>query len=331
MTNSQFNVLIVGAGSIGAFYDSPESEYILTHAHGFSAHPGFNLLGFVDTNIERAQSAAQLWTGKAFVSLEDAFDKEQVDIACIAVPDEMHYALLKRISTFPVKAVFTEKPLTKTVREAEEIVAIYGNRLVPVCVNYKRGFVPEFETLRDEIKRETFGKYLTGSGYYGKGLLHNGSHLIHLLCSLIGDIVEYRIVACENDFYDDDPSISATLIFDNKKRFNLNHISCSHFTIFEVDLIFENGRVRITDTGFNIEYHAIVENNIFKGYNFLTKAAEVNTVIGKSLYYSASNIYNHLTNEEPLKCSLHDAFKIMLVCDELQSSLRGSSQSDAPK
>jgi predicted dehydrogenase len=324
MTDSQFNVLIVGAGAIGAFYDTPESEYILTHAHAFSAHPGFNLLGFVDTNLERVQSAAQLWRCRAFGSIEEAFEKEQVDIVCIAVPDELHYAVLKQLSGLPLKAVFTEKPLTKTVREAEEIVAIYGNRMVPVCVNYKRGFVPEFEELRDKIKKETFGKYLTGTGYYGKGLLHNGSHLIHLLCFLIGDIEEHTIVASENDFYSDDPSISATLTFDNKNLFNLHHISCNHFTIFEVDLIFENGRVRITDTGFKIEYHAIIEHNIFKGYKFLTKSEEVNTLIGKSLYYSASNIYNHLTNEEPLKCTLLDAFKAMLICDKIQSSLRTS-------
>ena len=331
MTESQFSVLIVGAGAIGASYDTPESEYILTHAHAFSAHPGFNLLGFVDIDLERVQGAAQLWGCKAFGSVEEAVEKEKIDIICIAVPDDLHYTLLKEVSALSLKAVFTEKPLTKTIREAEEIVAIYGNRMVPVCVNYKRSFVPEFESLRDKIKRGTFGKYLTGTGYYGKGLLHNGSHLLHLLCFLIGDIVEHTVVASENDFYSDDPSISATLIFDNQKLFNLHHISCSHFTIFEIDLIFENGRVRITDTGFKIEYHAIVEHNIFKGYNCLTKSEEINTLMGKSLYYSANNIYNHLTHEEPLKCTLHDAFKAMLICDKIQSSVRTNLQRDAPE
>ena len=322
MTDSQLNVLIVGAGAIGAFYDTPDSEYFLTHAHAFSAHPDFNLLGFVDTNLERVQSAGRLWRCRAFGSIEEAFRNERIDIACIAVPDEMHYALLKKVSALPVRAVFTEKPLTKTLRDAEEIVAIYGNRMIPVCVNYKRSFVPEFEALRNDIKRGALGNYLTGTGYYGKGLLHNGSHLIQLLHFLIGDIEEHTIVASENDFYSDDPSISATLTFDNKKLFNLRHISCSHFTIFEVDLIFENGRVRITDAGFKIEYHAVIEHHVFKGYNFLTKTKEVNTLLGKSLYYSATNIYKHLTNEEPLKCTVHDAFKTMQVCDRIQSGLR---------
>ena len=107
----------------------------------------------------------------AFGSIEEAFEKENVDIVCIAVPDELHYALLKKVSLVPLKSVFTEKPLTKTVTEAEEIVKIFRERDIPVCVNYRRSFVPEFEALRDKIKGEFFGKYLTRTGYYGKGFL----------------------------------------------------------------------------------------------------------------------------------------------------------------
>jgi predicted dehydrogenase len=323
MTDPIFYVLIIGAGAIGAFYDTPESGNILSHAHAFSAHSGFKLLGFVDADLKRAQSAAQLWGCKAFGSIEDVFEKERVDVACIAVPDELHYALLKKVSVLPLKAVFTEKPLTKTVREAEEIVKIFKESKVPVCVNYRRSFVPEFEALRDKIKRNAFGRFLTGTGYYGKGFLHNGSHLIHLLCLLIGDdIRDHKIVASENDFYSDDPSISATITFENKKTFNIHHINCNHFTIFEADFLFENGRVRISDTGFKIEYHKPVANDIFKDYRFLTKSEEVNTQLGKSLYFSADNIYNHLTSDEPLKCNVYDAFKTMLICNQIQSGER---------
>jgi len=322
MSDSIFYVLIIGAGSIGAFYDTPESKNILSHAHAFSAHSGFKLLGFVDTDLKRAQSAAQLWGCKAFGSIENAFEEEKVDIVCIAVPDELHYSLLKKVSVLPLKAVFTEKPLTKTVREAEEIVKIFSEREVPVCVNYRRSFVPEFEALRDKINRNAFGRYLTGTGYYGKGFLHNGSHLIHLLCFLIGDIRDHKIVTSENDFYSDDPSISVTITFENKKIFNIHHINCNHFTIFEADFLFENGRVRISDTGFKIEYYKPVENDIFKDYRFLTKSEEVNTRLGKSLYFSADNIYNHLTTDEPLKCNVYDAFKTMLICNQIQSGER---------
>jgi predicted dehydrogenase len=111
MTGPEFNVLVIGAGAIGAFFDNPDSEHILTHAHAFSAHPGFNLLGFLDTNAERSRNAAQVWKCKAFGSLQEAVERERVDIACVAVPDELHCSILKEIATLPLKAVFTEKPI----------------------------------------------------------------------------------------------------------------------------------------------------------------------------------------------------------------------------
>ncbi|WP_306534108.1 Gfo/Idh/MocA family protein [Geobacter sp.] len=321
MTDATFNVLVIGAGAIGAFYDSPESENMLTHGHAFSAHPGFHLIGFVDCDLERARSAAALWCCKAFGSIEEAFQQEAVDVVCVAVPAEMHYPILKAISGYPLKAVFTEKPLTKTVAEAKEIVSIFAENQVPVCVNYRRCFVPEFEALRDKIKAGNFGKYMTGSGCYGKGFLHNGSHLINLLGYLVGDIKQHRILSQESDCFADDPSISLVVGFDADRLFTMLHVNCNHYTVFEADLFFERGRVRITDTGFRIQYQKTVDSDIFKGYRFLAVSEDLGTSLGRSLYHSADNIYEHLTVGRPLKCTLQDAFMTMLVCNKVQGDL----------
>ena len=54
------NVVIIGAGKIGAFFDSPDSSNILTHAHAFTANRNFRLLGFVDKDLNQAGRAAQI-------------------------------------------------------------------------------------------------------------------------------------------------------------------------------------------------------------------------------------------------------------------------------
>ena len=325
MTDPRFSVLVVGAGAIGALYDTPDSLYVLTHAHGFCAHPGFRLAGFVDTNPDRARDAARRWGGRSFGSLEEAVRADQVDIVSIAVPDELHFDLLMQAAALPVRAVFTEKPLTTRLSEARTILEQYAACRIPVCVNYRRSFVPEFEALRESVRTQAFGRYLTGAGYYGKGLLHSGSHLIHFLCSLFGDVVGHAIVAADNDFSADDPTVSARLSFDGGKVFDLRHVSSSRFVLFEVDLIFDHGRVRVTDTGFKIEYHAPAAHEAFKDFKFLAKGKEVETSLGRSLYYSASNIYNHLTVGEPLKCGLAEAFRTMMICDRIRSSVTGTA------
>lgn len=317
-----FHAIIIGAGKIGAFYDSPGSDLCLSHAHAFSMHPGFKLRGFVDIDIQRAQRAARLWGGTAFESIAQAFEDTKTDVVCIAAPDATHYRLLSEISGHPLKAVLTEKPLTQTLREAEEVVAIYGGNHIPVCVNYRRCFVPEFRMLRDEIKSGIFGEYLTGTGYYGKGLLHNGSHLIQLLAFLLGDVRECMFRSGENDFYPDDPSVSAVLYFEDGKAFHMHHVDCRLFTIFEVDLFFEKGRVRIYETGFKIEYSEPRKQSVFPDYDFLVKTRDIETRLGKSLFFAVDNIYEHLTRAVPLQCTIDDAFKTMLVCDMIQSSER---------
>ena len=59
MTKTTYNVLIVGAGDIGSGFDNPNSTEVLTHAHAFVKHEGFNLIGFVEPNKGVALNAAK--------------------------------------------------------------------------------------------------------------------------------------------------------------------------------------------------------------------------------------------------------------------------------
>ena len=69
----KFNVLVMGAGRIGALFDNPLNKQIITHAHAASKHKNFNLVGFVDKDKENLNKAAQLWNCKGFSTTKDAF------------------------------------------------------------------------------------------------------------------------------------------------------------------------------------------------------------------------------------------------------------------
>jgi len=290
-----FNVLIIGAGNIGAFYDNPQSKNILTHAHAFKKHFGFNLLGFVDLNSQRAQDAANLWGVEAFPTLDAALSKHHVDIVVVAVSDEHHYSVLKELSKYSLKLIFTEKPLTKKIDEGTEIVDIFKERNIPIIINYSRRFVPEFSTLKDEIASGAFGTYLSGSGYYGKGTLHNGSHMVDLLIFLFGNIYKTQTVSRVYDHYDDDPSCSAILTIKSGGKFFMQGIDCRGYSLFELDLLFEKQRVRIFESGFKIEYYEVVESQIFAGYHELKKTKCIDTKLINSISLASDSIYRFLT------------------------------------
>ncbi len=314
----KFNVLIVGAGRIGALFDNPSSKQILTHAHAAKKHKNFNLIGFVDKDKENLDKAAKLWGCKAFSTIKEAFSRNKIDLVCITTPDHLHFETIKQVLEFPVKIILAEKPLAANVEEAQNIIKLSKSKKISIAVNYSRRFVDEINNVKSEIKNGHYGAYLTGSGYYGKGLLHNGSHMIDLLRMLLGEIKSCQNFGTINDYKKTDPSVSVRVEFSNNKSFFLNAINCKKFTIFEADFIFEKARIRIVDYGFVIEKYFVKNDEIFAGYKKLALKKSISTSLGLAMYNAFDNIANFLTKKEPLKCSVEDGYKAIEIISKIK-------------
>ena len=324
-----YSVLIIGAGRIGAFLDLPQSASVQTHAHAFSAHPGFSLVGFVDADIDHAARAAAVWGGRAFASVPEAFLGQSIDIAIVAAPDETHYRLLKALSDRPLRLVFAEKPLTGTAEEAEEIVRLYRERSVSLAVNFSRRFVPEVQGLRNRIASDEFGRFLSGSGWYGKGTMHNGSHLADMVHFLLGKIDTVRTVSSVQDWRNDDPSCSAVLTLNGGSQFFMHAVDSRAFTIFEVDLLFERQRVRIVDSGLAIEMYEVRDNAMYPGFRDLRPVATIATGHLNALACAADNVFSHLEHGTSLWSTGTDGLQAQAICGSiLQGCVKNRPPSD---
>lgn len=317
-----FNVLIIGAGKIGAFFDHPGDDEVLTHAHAFSKHTGFNLLGFVDADQEQARQAASVWGGEAFGNLDEALQRCQVDVVSLAVPDDYHYSYLRELSHSDIKLLFAEKPLTKTLPEALEINELYSTLPIVMEVNYSRRFVPEMIELRHNIRSGAYGRFISGTGYYGKGLFHNGSHMLDLMLSFIGNFTDYQVIGANCDCYEDDPSVSAILTTKEGAFFSLQTVDCRAYTLFEMDLLFENRRLRLVNSGFVVQEYEIRENTLFAGYRNPVMISERGTALRSAIYYAAENIYQHLSKGEALLCTLEEGLNVLRLCQDLKESVK---------
>ncbi len=312
-----FNVLIIGAGKIGALFDAPKDTRVLTYAHAFTANPRFRLAGFVDADILKARHAAGVWGGAAFSSVADVFKLEKIDVAVIATPDVAHAAVLDELSRYPLKLVCVEKPLAKTKKEAGALGGLYKSKGLPVLVNYSRRFVKEFRSLREKIASGAFGKFMTGTGYYGKGLLHNGSHMVDLVRFLLGEVKGGEISGSIVDFFDDDPSVSACLKLESGQDFFLHALDARIVTVFEMDLFFEAMRVRIVDSGFSIEESVFGESPVYSGYQVLLPGAASRTSLDRAMVQVVENIEGHLLHGDALLCGIDDGYKAVEICTDL--------------
>ena len=314
-----YRAAIIGAGRIGAMLDDPSNPHILTHAHGYGASEGFEIVGFVDRDLDKALAASSRWGGATFGSIQELFETQAVDVVSICLPDELHYATLLTLAEKPIKLIFLEKPAVSTPEEADSVRTLYDGLPIRVQVNYTRRFVPEIRNTRDAIKNGNYGKFLTGVGYYGKGLLHNGSHMVDLLQFLVGEVGSVAKIGEVADFYDLDPSVSAVLTMRSGGVFHLCHIDSRRFHIFELDLTFENKRIRIYDLGSMIEEYSVGANRMFEGYQTLNKDLEYSTQHSKAMYHAIANVRNNLDHNEPLVCTLNESLETVKTCSMIMA------------
>lgn len=293
------DTIIIGAGMMAGGYDSPASDLILSHAHAYTKHPDFNLLGFYDINYDKAKEMAVKWNCQAF---EDKKNLPYADIISICTPDLNHISDCFEYAKLNPQLIFLEKPLAHTKHEAEALKKIN----IPVLVNYSRRFSKEFQIVKKQIADNHYGKFLTGVGYYGKGTIHNGSHMVDLINWLISPVVSYEVMNEQNDFYANDTTKSMVLTLLNGSEFYMQGINCHYYTIFELDLLFEKGRIKINNAGNEIQLFRITEHPANNQKN-LCSIQNYRTDLTSVLYNSLDNISHFLYNGEKLLCTLDDA------------------------
>ena len=314
------NSAIIGCGNIGALFDSPRTHDILTHAHAYTAHPGFKLVGFVDQDCKKALHAARKWNGKAYKTIKDLFLAQDVDVVSISTTTKSHYAVMREISKYPIKGGIVEKPVAETSRQTLELLRFNFFKTKPFLVNYSRRYAREFQILKKSILHGHYGAFICGNGYYGKGLINNGSHLLDLLLYL-GFTIR-RIVSQSPRFIDykkNDPSPSFMLTVNNKNPISIYAISSRQYSIFEIDLLFEKGRVRILDSGLYIEEYKIKSDPTFKVYKSLRLEQATKTSINRALYFTVNNLYGIITGKEDALCTIKDALVTQKVCEKIQN------------
>ena len=285
----QYTVLIIGAGQIASGYDTPESLSVLTHAHAIIKHSKFSLLGFYDTDMYIATQAAAKWGVKAYNKPVHA------DVIVVCTPDNVHLDSVRQAASVSPKLVILEKPVARTLEDYSQICKIA--KKIPIQVNFSRRFVPEFTSLSVTLKNH--GAFLTGSGLYGKGFLHNGSHMIDLLELLIGQIASVKKISETHDFYEDDPTKTVSIRFSQGEFFMMG-VDCRNYTIFELDLCFEESRIRIQNAGKTIEIFEPKPSEDYMGYVYLKQRKTLHPDIGNAMLNMYQNVHEHIANGVPL-------------------------------
>ena len=111
------------------------------------------LVGIYDSNADMAKNAGEEFRIKVFDVLDDLLD--EVDAVSIAATTSAHHELAKKCLEKNIH-VFVEKPITVTIPEAEEIVALAKKNNLNLQVGHIERFNPALLSLEQYIVKPMF-------------------------------------------------------------------------------------------------------------------------------------------------------------------------------
>ena len=128
---------VLGAGHLGKI-----------HLKLLKQSKKYDLVGFYDPSEENSQKVAKEFGYRSFDSIEDLI--KEVDVVDIVTPTLSHFECAKQAIENGCN-IFIEKPITKTVIEAEAIRTLASQKHVMGQVGHVERFNPAFTAVKDMI------------------------------------------------------------------------------------------------------------------------------------------------------------------------------------
>lgn len=133
---------VVGVGYLGKW-----------HAEKYASLDNVDLIAVVDTNEVQAAAVAEKVGARACTDYRELFG--QVDAISIAVPTPLHYEVAKAFLENGVDLLI-EKPITTTVKQADELIALAASNQRIIQVGHLERFNPAVVAVRDLVHDPVF-------------------------------------------------------------------------------------------------------------------------------------------------------------------------------
>ena len=245
-------VAFFGLGRIASLLeDDTKREKPASHAGAFSGANGAVLAGGWDWEADRRAAFSERWlVPTAFTGPENLLTELKPDIIVVSTWPDSHASLVELACARGVPVVVCEKPLTSQLAEARRLVIRVRKTATKVMVNHERRYARDYQRVRRLVQEQTYGQLLTVTAklFMGRGrtpgevLLWDGTHLIDILRFLTGGelagIQAWGQAETKGEKLTVRFKIGGTEVF-LETASNRDHL------VFELDLSFERGRIRV--------------------------------------------------------------------------------------
>jgi predicted dehydrogenase len=293
---------VIGLGRIGQGYDyaAPATQSVLTHAQAFAAHPAFELVGAVDPLPAERERFTRKFSAPAYPDIGSLAAERHAEVYALAVPTPLHAALLHEVLAHRPRAVICEKPFARTLAEGEAMAAAARSRGCSLIVNYMRRFEPGTRALAHALREGALGEVYKAVAWYSNGLRHSGSHMVDLLCFLLGATASVEAVLRGREWQGGDPEPDAVLRF-GAARVALLAAREECFSLHALELVGTRGSARYADGGEQIVCHGNA----------------IPSDMGRYQLHVADALASHLAHGAPLASDAQSALASLAIIEDI--------------
>jgi len=138
------NVGVIGTGNMGK-----------NHVRTYSEMAGVKLVAIADIS-ENGKLLAEKYGCKYYSSYKEMLNKERLDAVSVCVPTSLHYEVARDVIAKGINLLI-EKPITRSVKEAEDIVGLAKAAGVKLAVGHIERFNPAVRKLKEVIDAGKLG------------------------------------------------------------------------------------------------------------------------------------------------------------------------------
>ena len=269
---------IIGLGGIGMTNDSDDVDHfaVLSHAKALYQSEGFVLEAGIDPQPELRTEFSRRYRTSAFSSLRELPESLGCDVVVIAAPTSSHLSLVQELMlrTAP-RAILLEKPMGGNKAEAEAIAELCSTNGTQVYINYHRAVLPSTSVIRGLLSSGAVEAPYAGNALISGDRLTNGSHMVDLLLDWLGPVSAKWMDSLQRGLWLDFGACQVLL----------SQVVPDTFSVFELTLLAENGRLRFDGWSDRWWWEAIEPDPLTEGYECLGKP-QLNSAAGVTTFMS---------------------------------------------
>lgn len=319
---------------IGSQFDEvlSNNKNVLTHAGAFSKNRNCQLLALCDVNSSRAENAAAFWgVSLSYTNISEMLKENPIDLLVVATSSKVRLEIIKEALLAGVKYFVIEKPLAINLKDSRELVNMLDTAGAKTIVNFSRRWDHSIVQMRDAISSE-IGLIQRVTGFYGKGLINNGSHMIDLVSNVLrANPIRVRALGsllprAEANWLDGtDQAIDAQVIFSNdrKQEFCLNLLATdqSAFSCFSMQIIGNRGVYEYSQGGREISLRTTIPDQNYDDYTILGPSNKKDSFLFESMTVMAAEAINMALGKiNQSSCDIHCALRTTSVVESIKKS-----------